>query len=667
MCGICGFLVGADGSLAGMAPAGLNMEETVRRMSDSIAHRGPDGEGVWTDEAAGIALGHRRLAIVELSPLGQQPMQSADGRWVVAYNGEIYNFRELRAELEAAGHSFRGQSDTEVLLEACAAWGVERTARRLIGIFAFALWDRRDRKLALVRDPMGVKPLYWALVGGAATGTVLFGSQPKALRAHPALTAEIDRDALAAYFRYNYVPAPHSIYKGVSKLEPGTILTFRPGKEPERTVYWSMAGTVRQGLADRLSLSDGEAADELEALLRDAVGRQMMADVPLGAFLSGGIDSSTVVALMQAQSERPVRTFTIGFKEAGFNEADAARAVATHLGTDHTDLIVEPSHALATIPRMAECYDEPFADSSQIPTFLVSEMTRRSVTVALSGDGGDELFAGYNRYAWGSGLWRRMAPVPAGLRRTASGMIRSLRPRHWDALSSIIPASKRPRLLGDKLHKLAGILDAGGPDALYRGLLTHWEEPDRLVLGGREPRGILWDEGVAAEVPDFVERMQYLDAVTYLPDDILAKVDRASMAVSLEARVPLLDHRVVEFAWRLPMAQKLRDGKGKWLLRQVLYRHVPKELIERPKMGFGVPIDSWLRGPLRDWAEDLLDERRLREDGFLDPAPIRARWAEHLSGARNWQHPLWSVLMFQDWKRRWDTAPAIIPLPASVA
>jgi len=637
------------------------MEAAVRRMNDTIVHRGPDGDGVWVDEEAGIALAHRRLAIVDLSPLGRQPMESADGRWVIAFNGEIYNFQDLRAELEAQGSAFRGHSDTEVLVEAVAAWGVEATARRLIGIFALALWDRRERALHLVRDQVGVKPLYWARFGG----TVLFGSQPKTLRAHPAFRAEVDRDALTAYFRFAYVPAPHSIYKGVHKLEPGCILTFRGAAEPVRTVYWSLEGAVRAGLSDRLDLSDEEAADQLETLLSDAVGRQMVADVPLGAFLSGGVDSSTVVALMQAQSDRPVRTFTIGFKEAGYDESADARAVAGHLGTDHTELTVEPGHALEVIPRLAEWYDEPFADASQIPTFLVSEMTRRSVTVALSGDGGDELFAGYTRYFLGSRLWRMMGPVPAGLRGAAAGLIRAVPPGRWDALLGRLPGI--PRLAGDKLHKLAGILAASGPDALYRGLVSQWHDPEALVLGGREPHGLLWDDRLPGAVPDFVERMQRLDAGTYLPDDILAKVDRASMAVALEARVPLLDHRVLEFAWRLPLSQKIRGGQGKYLLRQVLYRHVPRELIERPKMGFGVPIDGWLRGPLRDWAEGLLDERRLREDGLLDVVTVRRTWAEHLSGRRNWQYRLWAVLMFQAWKAHWDKAPAAVELPASAA
>ncbi|SMH57934.1 asparagine synthase (glutamine-hydrolyzing) [Azospirillum agricola] len=660
MCGFCGFLLDADGRAASAVATAGGFAAVVGRMNDRIAHRGPDGDGLWADEPAGMALGHRRLAIVELSPLGRQPMESADGRLVIAYNGEIYNFPELRAELEAAGHRFRGQSDTEVLVEACAAWGIGRAVRRLVGIFAFALWDRHERALTLVRDPLGVKPLYWTRQNGA----LLFGSQPKALRAHPAFTAGLDRDALAAYLRFSYVPAPHSIFEGVRKLEPGRILTVRPGREPEETVYWDVATAACDGLANPLALSDAEATDALEELLSDAVGRQMMADVPLGAFLSGGVDSSAVVALMARRSDRPVRSFTIGFREGGYDEAEAARAVARHLGTDHTELVVEPRHALDTIPNLPEWYDEPFADSSQIPTVLVSQLTRKSVTVALSGDGGDELFAGYNRYLWGDSVWRRMAPLPPGLRRTAAGMIQAVRPGGWDALFGLLPEGRRPRQPGDKLHKLAGVLASPEPDALYRRLVSQWDDPDAVVRGGREPKGLVWDAELARRIPGFVPRMQLLDSATYLPDDILAKVDRASMGVGLEARVPLLDHRVVEFAWRVPLSQKIRDGQGKWLLRQVLYRHVPKELIERPKSGFAVPIDAWLRGPLRDWAEDLLSESALRSEGWFDPATIRACWTEHLSGTRNNQHRLWNVLMFQAWTRHWARSAAAAPLAA---
>jgi asparagine synthase (glutamine-hydrolysing) len=654
VCGFCGFL---DTTGSGSSTAD-EREAAVRRMNGTLVHRGPDGDGVWLDPAApGLALAHRRLAIVDLSPSGHQPMTSASGRWVIVYNGELYNTAELRAELEAAGGAppWRGHSDTEVLLEACATWGVDATLRRLVGIFALALWDRHERTLYLARDQMGVKPLYWGRMGAV----LLFGSQPKALAAHPAFRADIDRDALTAYFRFGYVPAPFSIHKGIHKLEPGTLLTVRAGQEPERTVWYDLAAVARRGLADPLALSDDEATDALEALLQDAVARQMVADVPLGAFLSGGIDSSTVVALMQAASASRVRSFTIGFADAAYDEADAARAVARHLGTDHTELVVEPGHVLDAIPGLPEWFDEPFADSSQLPTLLVSRMTRASVTVALSGDGGDELFAGYNRYLWGERLWRRLKPLPRPLRQAAAGMLAMVPPRDWDRMAACLPAGMGGlRQPGDKLHKLATVLGAAGPDALYRRLVSQWPDPEALVPGGREPRGLLWDDGVAATMPGFVERMQYLDAATYLPDDILAKVDRASMAVSLEARVPFLDPRVVEFAWRLPRHQRLRGGTGKWLLRQVLHRHVPAALVERPKSGFAVPIGDWLRGPLRDWAENLLDAGRLARDGIVDPAPVRAAWAAHLSGTRNLQHQLWCVLMFQAWQDHWRSQPA---------
>jgi asparagine synthase (glutamine-hydrolysing) len=646
MCGISGIV----GNLP--LPAG-ELRDAAQAMTDALAHRGPDGEGLWLDEAAGVAFGHRRLAIIDLSPGARQPMISASGRFALTYNGEIYNYRALRAELEAAGVRFRTQSDTEVLLEGCARWGLEATAKRLVGIFALALWDRAERVLGLARDQLGVKPLYWSI----ERGRLLFGSQLAALAAHPAWRPEIDRNALAAYFRHSCVPAPHTIYRNVFKLPPGSILTLARGGTPRLSRYWDARAVARAGIADRLHASETGAVDQLETLLRAAVERQMIADVPLGAFLSGGIDSSSVVALMQTQSDRPVRTFTIGFREADYDEAQHAGAVARHLGTDHTQLYVSPAEARNVIPRLADWFDEPFADSSAIPTFLVSEMARREVTVALSGDGGDELFAGYTRYRVARQIAGAMR-LPRALRAAAAAILRAPSPAGWDRLLAAIPARWRPVQAGDKLQKLADVLALADGGAVYRRLVSAWERPERLVIGGSAPDSVLWDASVARDFADPVEAQQFLDTVSYLPDDILTKVDRASMAVGLEARVPLLDPEVVAFAWRLPPSLKLRQGRGKWLLREVLYRQVPRALVERPKMGFGVPIDRWLRGPLRDWAEDLLDERRLRADGLLDAAIVRDAWRTHLSGARNLQHALWSVLMFEEWRRRWMAGAA---------
>ena len=624
----------------------------VEAMTETLRHRGPDEGAVFTDVGARLALGHRRLSIVELSAAGAQPMISSCGRFVISYNGEVYNATELRPELEAAGRRFRGHCDTEVIVEGAAVWGVEPTIRRLIGMFVIALWDRRERVLYLIRDRLGIKPLYWANF----EDRIIFGSELKALRADTGWTPALDRDSLAAYLRFAYVPAPHTIYRGVRKLPPGSVLTVRERGAPEIASFWSLADVARSGQSARLDISEEEVTTRLDVLLRDAIGRRMVADVPLGAFLSGGIDSSTVVALMQVQSPRPVRSFSIGFRDPGYDEAPHAAEVARHLGTDHTELYISPDHALSVIPNLATIYDEPFADSSQIPTFLVSEMTRRHVTVALSGDGGDELFGGYTRYFHGRTLWRVVRRVPQPARGLAAAGMRAVSPSAWSAVGTVIPESIRPAHFGAKMRKLAGVL-AGEPEPslLYRQLVSQWADPENIVIGGAEPDGPLDDRRVKELVPDFIERMQYLDTVTYLPDDILTKVDRASMAVSLEARVPLLDHRVVAFSWMLPSAMKGADGVGKRMLRRVLNRYVPQELIKRPKMGFAVPIGDWLRGPLRTWAEPLLDERRLAAEGIFDPEPIVKRWREHLAGAHDWHDSLWAVLMFQAWKDRWLT------------
>jgi asparagine synthase (glutamine-hydrolysing) len=628
-------------------------------MADCLRHRGPDDAGVWVDETVPLALAHRRLSILDLSPAGHQPMLSHCGRYVLTFNGETYNYLDIRRDLEATGGApqWRGSSDTEVILAAMTCWGIPSTLERMSGMFALAVWDRADRTLHIARDRLGEKPLYFGRLGP----TFVFASELKALRAHPHWKGEIDRGALSLFMRHGYVPTPHSIYQGVQKLTPGTFLSVRRNGTQQQTAYWSPVQVAEQGTQQPFEGSDEDAADALEKLLTRAVGREMVADVPLGAFLSGGIDSSTVVALMQAQSSQPVKTFTIGFREKGYNEAEHAKAVAQHLGTDHTELYVSAGEAQATIPRLPKLYDEPFSDASQIPTFLVAQLARRKVTVSLSGDGGDELFGGYNRYFIGRGLWQKVGWIPPAFRRVAAAGITTASPAQWDHLLSplavLSPGHLRYGNPGEKLHKLASVLGARDPDDLYRKLTSQWKDPSSVVLSGQEPATAVTDRGQWPKVADFTQRMMFLDLISYLPDDILVKVDRAAMSVSLETRVPLLDHEVVEFSWRIPLSMKFREGQGKWLLRQVLYRFVPRALIERPKSGFEVPIGNWLRGPLRSWAESLLSEDRLRREGFFDPRLIRQKWDQHLSGRRDWRQLLWTVLMFQAWLEDLEQAP----------
>jgi asparagine synthase (glutamine-hydrolysing) len=640
MCGIAGFL----------SPGPLRPEAALvaRAMGDRLQHRGPDGRHEWIDGEVGIALAHRRLSIVDLSPAGQQPMHSADGRWVITFNGEIYNHLDLRRQLQAqdCAPPWRGHSDTETLLAAIAAWGLTETLRRVVGMFALALWDRQDRTLTLVRDRLGEKPLYYGVQGGV----LLFGSELKALQAHPLFGASIDRGALALLLRLGYVPAPWSIHAGIRKLPPGTALRLALPADAEAapTPYWSLLDAATAGAKDPLTLSDLEAVEALDRLLRQSIEGQRMADVPLGAFLSGGIDSSTTVAVMQALSATPVRTFTIGLPDAELDESAHARAVARYLGTQHTELMVTAEEAQRVIPRLADLYCEPFADASQIPTFLVSQMARRDVAVALSGDAGDELFGGYDRYRWA----QRIASVPLFVRRTCGAALNALPAEAWSAMlkpvAAMLPPELRQGHRADRLRKLAAVLSARRDDDVYRQMVTFWPDGASPVLGVTEPHTAFSESPPA--LADFEARMMLLDLRTYLPDDILVKVDRAAMAASLETRVPLLDHRIVEFALRLPLHQKMRGGQGKWILRQVLDRYVPRALVERPKLGFGIPIHAWLRGPLRAWAEDLLSEDRLRNAGLIDPAPVRQLWQEHQAGRNDWGYRLWPVVMFEAWR-----------------
>lgn len=634
------------------------MEFPSDYLSQTLSHRGPDDAQFWSESDGSIWLGHNRLAILDLSNAGQQPMHSSCGRYVIVFNGEVYNHLVIRAQLESDGlaPAWRGHSDTESLIEAISAWGLERTLASLVGMFAFALWDSAERTLTLVRDRLGEKPLYF---GWAGSGFA-FASELKALRAIPGFKSEIDRGALALYMRYGYVPTPYSIYRGVSKLPPGCLLVcgschIESQTLPKYKPYWNALQTAKTSVSDRFTFnSDVEAVDSLESVLRNSIRDQMIADVPLGAFLSGGIDSSVVVALMQDLAKTtgspPVKTFSIGFNERAYDEAPHARAVASHLGTEHKELYVSPAEALAVIPRLPHLYDEPFADSSQVPTYLVCEMTKQHVTVALSGDGGDELFGGYNRYFLAARMWNRISRMPQPARDLAGRILRAIPIITWDALyrllMPVIPKQYQMRLPGEKIHKAGRLLGAVDEQALYRGLVSQWD-PFDVVLDAVEPNSLSTNNMTG--IPTLIEKMMLYDSVTYLPDDILTKVDRAAMAVSLETRIPLLDHRVYEFAWRLPLKYKVRDGSGKWILKELLYKYVPQSLVDRPKMGFGVPIDVWLRGPLRDWAEMLLDESRLVSEGYFNAQSIRLKWQDHLSGKYNWQHQLWPVLMFQAW------------------
>jgi asparagine synthase (glutamine-hydrolysing) len=636
MCGITGFWVRPRDSQEALS-------QQVSSMNEALHHRGPDDGGTWVDEQAGIALANRRLAILDLSMSGHQPIFSSCGRLVIAYNGEVYNFETIREALKKEGKVFRSHTDTEAIVEGCAAWGLHRTLDRLNGMFAFALWDRQERTLSLVRDRIGIKPLYYGRFGT----TLLFGSELKALIAHPAFRQEIDRDSLALFFRHGYIPAPYTIYKDVRKLPPGHCVTLSNTDDSlESLPYWS-AQSLSSVNNEIGNLSDDEAILQLDTLLKDAVHLQMVSDVPLGAFLSGGIDSSTVVALMQAQSTRRSRTFSIGFVEKDYNEADHASAVARHLGTEHLDLYVSPERIAESVQKLPEMYDEPMADTSQIPTYLLSKMTREHVTVSLSGDGGDELFGGYDHYPQLNRRWTMLRKVPRPLRAFGAKAVNSL------LMSPDVVREGGNYKMWTRLRNVPGILESRSPELLSHHCLSHWRAPSALVVDSREPATVFTDEEQWSTTSDPLHRMMYLDLVTYLPEDVLTKLDRASMAVSLEGRVPLLDHRVVEFAMQLPARLKFREQHGKWLLRQVLQQYVPKKLYDRPKMGFSLPIGEWLRGMLRPWADELLGEQLDMQSDLLDVAVIRQKWSEHLRGDYDWGQQLWNVLMFQAWHQRW--------------
>jgi asparagine synthase (glutamine-hydrolysing) len=690
MCGFAGFITTDSKTLSGA-------EELAIRMALSINHRGPDDAGAWADASSGIAMGFRRLSILDLSSAGHQPMLSVSGRFVLSFNGEIYNHIDLRnllnfSPIEQYKHNWRGHSDSETLLACIEAWGLEETLKKTVGMFAIALWDKKTQTLHLARDRFGEKPLYygWVRAQNSSSQSFIFGSELKALRTYPDFSNAISREALALFMRFTYVPAPYSIYQNIFKLEPGCILslnsinaTEQPNSSfdapwvlnkvtiplrPPASIggitlhrWWSLASVVEAGAKFQIT-SEVEAVEALELRLKEAVNSQCLADVPLGAFLSGGVDSSCIVALMQAQTSRPVKTFTVGFEEAGFDESPFASAVAQHLGTEHNSIFVSAKQAQSVIYDLPHIYDEPFADSSQIPTHLVCKAARQKVTVALSGDAGDELFGGYNRYFWGPRVWNRLAWLPYSVRRAMGAAISSVPIGGWNALSrpvnAILPTSKKLQRAGERAHKLAERLHSvHNLDELYNSLVSEWNDPAKVVKfdgvdssgSVSEPASMLSDPLPMTGTEHHQSRMMYRDTMTYLPDDILCKVDRAAMATSLETRVPFLDHRVAELAWRLPLHMKIRNGQGKWALRQVLYKYVPKELIDRPKAGFAIPVGQWLRGPLKDWAEELLNEKRLELEGYFHPKPIREKWRQHLSGQFDHTPSLWAVLMFQSW------------------
>jgi len=646
MCGINGFY---SKSLS-------TFNNVIVKMNLAISHRGPDSNGTWTEKNSGIVLGHQRLSIIDLSVAGNQPMQSNSGRFVLTYNGEVYNHLEIRQDLEKNNSKikWRGNSDTETLLEAIDFWGVEVTLKKTVGMFAFGVWDKKNRSLTLVKDRMGEKPLYFGWQGEGDNKVFLFGSELKGLKVHPEFNGEINRDSIALQLRHNCIPAPYSIYKNIYKLLPGHYLQLnendlKKGLLSSQKPYWSVTECAIDGNNNQLKLSESNIQKNLKTHLKSTIKQQMISDVPLGAFLSGGIDSSTIVALMQSQSNYPIKTFTIGFNESDYSEAQYAKKIAKHLGTDHTELYVPPKIAMEVIPKLPMMYDEPFSDSSQIPTFLVSQLAKQQVKVALSGDGGDELFCGYNRYLMSKKFWNTFRLMPLNFRKYIAYGIQSISPKNLSRISKFMPGLNQYSTFGDKMHKGANVLKAKSLYNLYYMLCSHWQNPTDVVINSKEPGTLLTEFKAELTGLNSQQQMMARDLTTYLPDDILVKVDRAAMASSLETRVPFLDHKLIEYVWKIPHSLKFRNGQGKWILRQILNQYVPENLSERPKMGFGVPIDAWLRGPLRDWAENLLNERKLQQEGFFNQKLIRDKWAEHLSGNKNWQSDLWDILMFQAW------------------
>lgn len=646
MCGINGFYSNNSSTF----------DNVINEMNSAISHRGPDSAGTWMNRSSGIVLGHQRLSIVDLSMNGNQPMKSSSGRFVITYNGEIYNHLEIRKELEQnfSNLKWRGYSDTETLIEAIDFWGIENALKKIDGMFAFALWDQKECCLTLARDRIGEKPLYFGWQGNGDNKVFLFSSELKALKVHPEFNGQINMDSVALQLRYSYIPAPYSIYKNIFKLSPGHFLQLKNNDLkknllPISKTYWSLIKKAIYGNSNQLLNSDSDIQNNLEKRLKNSVKKQMMSDVPFGAFLSGGIDSSLIVALMQSQSIHPIKTFTIGFNEDDYSEAKYAKKIAKHLGTDHTELYVSAKSAMEVIPKLATIYDEPFSDSSQIPTYLVSELARQNIKVALSGDGGDELFCGYNRYVMSKRFWSKLNLMPTFIRKILALGIQSISPQKWDIMSKILLGLNQYSNFGDKMHKGAKVLEAKTLNDMYFMLCSHWQNPSDVVINTKEPKTIFNKFKKELGILNSQEQMMAIDFITYLPDDILVKVDRAAMSLSLETRIPFLDHQLIEYVWKIPHSLKLKDGSGKWILKKILNQYVPKKFMNRPKMGFGVPLDTWLRGPLREWVENLISENRLKQEGYFNHSLIRQKWTEHLSGKKNWHSDLWDVLMFQAW------------------